>query len=94
MGISDVSHVFRRLFRNDLCTKNAGSPEMLKTNKGHELEHSHKYGLRHHNSLESGDILTSIQTCIPKRMERRFFQIQEISSSFLSWLPFMKVAKI
>ena len=31
-------------------------------------------GLRRHNSLESGDILTGIQTCIPKCMERRFLQ--------------------
>ena len=29
---------FRRLLRNELCTKNAGSPEMLKMNKGHEFE--------------------------------------------------------
>ena len=29
---------FRRLFRNELCTKNAGGPEMLKTNLGREFE--------------------------------------------------------
>ena len=29
---------FRRLFRNELSTKNAGSSEMLKTNKGREFE--------------------------------------------------------
>ena len=31
---------FRRHFRNELCTKNAGSPKMLKTNKGRECEAS------------------------------------------------------
>ena len=29
---------FRTLFRNELSTKNAGSSEMLKTNKGREFE--------------------------------------------------------
>ena len=29
---------FRRLFRNELSTKNAGSSEKLKTNKGPEFE--------------------------------------------------------
>ena len=41
LGISNASHVFfRRLFRNELCTKNAESPEMLKTDKGSEFEAS------------------------------------------------------
>ena len=30
----------RRLFRNEMCTKNAGSPEMLKANKDREFEAS------------------------------------------------------
>ena len=29
---------FRRIFRNEMSTKNAGSSEMLKTNKGREFE--------------------------------------------------------
>ena len=45
---------------------------MLKTNKGR--------GLRPHNSLESGDILTRIVTCIPKYMESRY--LQKISGNF------------
>ena len=31
---------FRRLFRDELCTKNADSPEMLKTNEGRGFEAS------------------------------------------------------
>ena len=31
---------FKRLFRDELCTKNAGSPEMLRTNEGRGFEAS------------------------------------------------------
>ena len=39
-----------------------------------ELGRTKVVSLRHHSSLDSGDILTGIQTCIPKRMESRFLQ--------------------
>ena len=59
------------------------------------LKRTKVVNLRRHDSLESGDILAGIQTCIPKRMESRFLEkIREISSSILSWLRFMKVGKI
>ena len=40
VGISDVSYVFQTTFRNELCTKNAGSPKMLKANKGRKFKMS------------------------------------------------------
>ena len=77
---------FRRLLRK-LYTKNVGSPVVQKRTK--------VVSLRRHNSLESGDILTGIQTCIHKRMDSRFLQKDsENSKQFLSWLRFIKKGKI
>ena len=53
-------HMGFRIFRNELGSKDAGRESSIKV-----------VSLRCHNSLESGDILTGIQTCIPKRMDSR-----------------------
>ena len=66
----------RRFFRNELGTKNAGGPEMLKTNRGPEFEASYL--------LRIGRYLTGIQTCIPKRMENRI--LQKNSESFKQFI--------
>ena len=44
--------------------------------------------LRCHNSLESGDILTGIQTLMPKRMERFLQKKSGNFKQFFVLLPF------
>ena len=67
---------FRRRFRNELCTKIAGSPEMLRINKGREFDASSFLGIgryfdRHPNldTQTDGELISSKI-------------IREISSSF------------